>query len=472
MRACHSADRTGHMILQTLYQQCIKQGVTFFDEFHMLDLIMEGGECRGIVAIEIATGQLHVFHAKSVLIATGGFGRMFKVSSNAYALTGDGPAIAYRHGLPLEDMEFYQFHPTGIYRLGILLSEACRGDGGIMFNDKGERFMERYAPNLKDLASRDVCSRSIYQEVRAGRGIGGKDYVYLDIRAETINKYKTSPTGAPVDSHWVEKRLPDIIEFARTYLGVDPIKEPMPIQPTAHYGMGGIPTDLHGRVIRDADHNVVPGLYSAGESACVSVHGANRLGTNSLVDLVVYGRRTGRDMARHAAESQFQPLPPNPELHAKQAIDSLLSRPQVEPWVKIRDDMQRTMMDDCGVYRTDETLTRARDTIAGLKERYRNVGVQDKGTVFNTNLLEVLELGCLLDLAEATVASALARRESRGAHSREDFPDRDDQNFFGHSLVRKEGENGTRVDYKPVDVITVEKNGEQVPKYPLEIRKY
>jgi succinate dehydrogenase / fumarate reductase flavoprotein subunit len=438
----------------------------------MLDLIMVDGECRGIVAIEIATGQLHTFHAKSVLLATGGFGRMFKVSSNAYALTGDGPAIAYRHGLPLEDMEFYQFHPTGIYRLGILLSEACRGDGGIMLNDKGERFMETYAPNLKDLASRDVCSRSIYQEVRAGRGIGGKDYVFLDIRAETINKYKTSPTGAPVDSSWVEKRLPDIIEFARTYLGVDPIKEPMPIQPTAHYGMGGIPTDLHGRVIRDADHNVVPGLYSAGESACVSVHGANRLGTNSLVDLVVYGRRTGRDMARHAAESQFQPLPPNPELHAKQAIDSLLSRPQVEPWVKIRDDMQRTMMDDCGVYRTDETLTRARDTIAGLKERYRNVGVQDKGTVFNTNLLEVLELGCLLDLAEATVACALARRESRGAHSREDFPNRDDQNFFAHSLVRKDGENGTQVDYKAVDIITVEKNGEQVPKYPLEIRKY
>jgi succinate dehydrogenase / fumarate reductase flavoprotein subunit len=291
MRSCHAADRTGHMILQTLYQQCIKQGVTFFDEFHMLDLVMVDGECRGIVAIEIATGQLHTFHAKSVLIATGGFGRMFKVSSNAYALTGDGPAIAYRHGIPLEDLEFYQFHPTGIYRLGILLSEACRGDGGVMFNDKGERFMEKYAPNLKDLASRDVCSRSIYQEVRAGNGIGGKDYVFLDIRAETINKYKTSPTGQAVDSAWVEKRLPDIIEFARTYLGVDPIREPMPIQPTAHYGMGGIPTDVHGRVIQDAQNTPVPGLYSAGESACVSVHGANRLGTNSLVDLVVFGRR-------------------------------------------------------------------------------------------------------------------------------------------------------------------------------------
>jgi succinate dehydrogenase / fumarate reductase flavoprotein subunit len=472
MRACHSADRTGHMILQTLYQQCIKQGVTFFDEFHMVDLIMEDGACRGVVAIEIATGQLHVFHAKSVLLATGGFGRMFKVSSNAYALTGDGPAVAYRHGLPLEDMEFFQFHPTGIYRLGILLSEACRGDGGIMFNGEGERFMERYAPNLKDLASRDVCSRSIYQEIRAGRGIAGKDYVYLDIRAETINKYGTSPTGQKVDSAWVERRLPDIIDFARTYLGVDPIHEPMPIQPTAHYAMGGIPTDTWGRVLRDASGAVVPGLYSAGESACVSVHGANRLGTNSLVDLIVYGRRSGRDLARFALESEFEHLPPHPEAASKKVIGGLLSRPRNYPWVKLRDEMQRTMMDNCGVYRTAESLTKARDDIAFLKEQYSNLGVQDKGSVFNTGLLEVLELGCLLDLAEATVASALARTESRGAHSREDFPDRNDRDFFKHSLVYSTGEGRTRVDYKDVDVLLVEKGGEKVPKYPLEIRKY
>ncbi len=464
------------MILQTLYQQCIKQGVTFFDEFHMLDLVMEDGECRGVVAIEIATGQLHTFHAKSVLIATGGFGRIFKVSSNAYALTGDGPAIAYRHGLPLEDMEFYQFHPTGIYRLGILLSEACRGDGGVMFNDLGERFMEvrGYAPNLKDLASRDVCSRSIYQEVRAGRGIGGKDFVYLDIRADTMNKYKSSPKhpAENVDSAWVEKRLPDIIEFARTYLGVDPIKEPMPIQPTAHYAMGGIPTDIHGRVIRDSSGSVVPGLYSAGESACVSVHGANRLGTNSLVDLIVYGRRSGRDMARYALENTFHPIPKHPEAPTATAIKELLSRPRNFPWVKLRDEMQRTMMDNCGVYRTEETLTRARDDIAMLKRQFATVGVQDKGTVFNTGLLEVLELGCLLDLSEATVASALARKESRGAHSREDYPDRDDVQFFSHSLVTSDGKGGTTVRYKDVDVITVEKDGETKTKYPLEIRKY
>jgi succinate dehydrogenase / fumarate reductase flavoprotein subunit len=472
MRACHSADRTGHMILQTLYQQCIKQGVTFFDEFHMVDLVMEDGQCRGVVALEIATGLLHVFHAKAVLLATGGFGRMFKVSSNAFALTGDGPAIAYRHGLPLEDMEFFQFHPTGIYRLGILLSEACRGDGGIMLNGRGERFMERYAPNLKDLASRDVCSRSIYQELRAGRGIGGKDYVYLDIRAETINKFGTSPTGKPVDSAWVEGRLPDIIEFARTYLGVDPIREPLPIQPTAHYAMGGIPTDLWGRVVRDARGSVVPGLYSAGESACVSVHGANRLGTNSLVDLVVFGRRSGRDMARFALETEFQPLPTNSEGAAKAQIDGLLSRPRQYPWVKLRDRMQTTMMDDCGVYRTGEGLERARRVIAELKEQYSTLGVQDKGSVFNTGLLEVLEFGNLLDLCEATVASALARTESRGAHSREDFPNRDDDRFFGHTLAYREGPGAVRVEYKDVDIIMIEKDGQSVPKYPLEVRKY
>ena len=460
------------MILQTLYQQCIKQGVTFFDEFHMLDLVMVDGECRGIVAIEIATGQLHVFHAKTVLIATGGFGRMWKVSSNAYALTGDGPAIAYRHGLPLEDMEFYQFHPTGIYRLGILLSEACRGDGGVMFNGKGERFMEKYAPNLKDLASRDVCSRSIYQEVRAGNGVDGKDYVYLDIRAETINKYGTSPTGQPVDSHWVESRLPDIIEFARTYLGVDPINEPMPIQPTAHYGMGGLPTDLHGQVMGDVSGRLVPGLYAAGESACVSVHGANRLGTNSLVDLIVFGRRSGRAMARAALESEFKPLPKNPEAPTRAMLDGLLSRPKAEPWFKIRDEMQQSMMDDCGVYRTAEGLERVRVKLADLQDRYGRVGVQDKGSVFNTGLLEVLELGCLLDLAEATVASALARTESRGAHSREDFPDRNDQRFFAHSFATKVGETETKIDYKDVDIVYVEKEGQSVPKYPLEIRKY
>ena len=299
MRACHAADRTGHMILQTLYQQCIKQGVTFFDEFHMLDLIMVDGECRGIVALEIATGQLHTFHAKSVLIATGGFGRMFKVSSNAYALTGDGPAIAYRHGLPLEDMEFFQFHPTGIYRLGILLSEACRGDGGIMFNGLGERFMEvalRPEPQGSrqprrllpiDLPGGSRRPRCRWQGLRLPRHPRRDD--------EQVQDEPHRP--ATWIAHWVEKRLPDIIEFARTYLGVDPIKEPMPIQPTAHYAMGGIPTDIHGRVLRDAPARSSRACIRPA-NACVSVHGANRLGTNSLVDLIVYGRRAGRGDGR------------------------------------------------------------------------------------------------------------------------------------------------------------------------------
>ncbi|HEV3121412.1 MAG TPA: FAD-binding protein, partial [Isosphaeraceae bacterium] len=352
------------------------------------------------------------------------------------------------------------------------LSEACRGDGGVMFNGVGERFMERYAPNLKDLASRDVCSRSIYSEVREGRGVGGSDYVFLDIRAETINKYKTSPTGQTVDSAWVESRLPDIIEFARTYLGVDPIHEPMPIQPTAHYAMGGLPTDTDGRVIRDDHGNATPGLYSAGESACVSVHGANRLGTNSLVDLVVFGRRAGREMARHARESEFKTIPAHPEAQIQKEIADLLSRPRTEPWAKLRDEMQRTMMDDCGVFRTAESLTRAKGAIESLKDRCRRLGIQDKGSVFNSTLLEVLELGCLLDLAQATVASALARTESRGAHFREDFPTRDDANFSKHTLVYCIGENQTRIAYKPIDVIMIEKDGNTVPKYPLEVRKY
>src|SRR5919201_210391 len=295
-RACYAADRTGHMILQTLYQQCIKRDVRFFNEFHVLDLVMTDGRCAGIVAYELATGEIHVFRAKAVLFASGGYGRIFKVSSNAHALTGDGPAVVFRRGIPLQDMEFFQFQPTGLYRLGILLSEGARGEGAIILNKDGERFMERYAPTIKDLAPRDVVSRAIYQEIKEGRGLGPRgDAVLLDL--------------TPLDPRILEEKLPDITEFARVYLQVEPTREPVPIQPTAHYAMGGIPTDVHSRVVTGPDEEVVPGLYAAGECACVSVHGANRLGTNSLLDIVVFGRRGGKAFAEYCRDADLDDPP-------------------------------------------------------------------------------------------------------------------------------------------------------------------
>jgi succinate dehydrogenase / fumarate reductase flavoprotein subunit len=335
--------------------------------------------------------------------------------------------------------------------------------------------METYAPNMKELASRDVCSRSIYQEVRAGRGVSGKDFVYLDIRPSTINKYKSSPIhrdGLEVDDHFIESRLSESLELSRTYLGIDPLKEPMPIQPTAHYAMGGTPTDFDTRVFRNAAGEVVPGLYAAGETACVSVHGANRLGTNSLVDLVVFGRRAGKAMAQYAKSHDFKEIPKDAAAPTKKLIENSLAKPRTEPWVRIRDELQTVMMDDCGVYRTAEGLANARQTVASLKKRYESTGIQDKGTIFNTGLLEYLELGCLIDLAAATVASAESRKESRGAHSREDFPDRDDVKHFNHTFATKDGDFDVKIDTRAVDVIYIEKDGQQVPKYPLEVRKY
>ncbi|MEU1079080.1 succinate dehydrogenase flavoprotein subunit [Streptomyces sp. NPDC005908] len=443
-RSCYAADRTGHMILQTLYQNCVKEGVEFFNEFYVLDqLITEVDGVRkssGVVAYELATGEIHVFQAKSVIYASGGTGKFFKVTSNAHTLTGDGQAAVYRRGLPLEDMEFFQFHPTGIWRMGILLTEGARGEGGILRNKDGERFMEKYAPVMKDLASRDVVSRSIYTEIREGRGCGPEgDHVYLDL------------THLPPEQ--LDAKLPDITEFARTYLGIEPYTDPIPIQPTAHYAMGGIPTNVQGEVLAD-NTTVVPGLYAAGEVACVSVHGANRLGTNSLLDINVFGKRAGIAAAEYAQTADFVELPADPESFVVGQIERLRSSTGNERVAELRRELQETMDANVMVFRTEQTIKTAVEKIAELRERYKNVAIQDKGKRFNTDLLEAIELGNLLDLAEVMAVSALARKESRGGHYREDYPNRDDVNFMRHTMAYREvGADGTetvRLDYKPV----------------------
>ncbi|GHI92326.1 MULTISPECIES: succinate dehydrogenase flavoprotein subunit [Streptomyces] len=443
-RSCYAADRTGHMILQTLYQNCVKEGVEFFNEFYVLDqLITEVDGVKksaGVVAYELATGEIHVFQAKSVIYASGGTGKFFKVTSNAHTLTGDGQAAVYRRGLPLEDMEFFQFHPTGIWRMGILLTEGARGEGGILRNKDGERFMEKYAPVMKDLASRDVVSRSIYTEIREGRGCGPEgDHVYLDL------------THLPPEQ--LDAKLPDITEFARTYLGIEPYTDPIPIQPTAHYAMGGIPTNVEGEVLAD-NTTVVPGLYAAGEVACVSVHGANRLGTNSLLDINVFGRRAGIAAAEYAQKADFVELPEDPESLVVGQIERLRSATGNERVAALRNELQETMDANVMVFRTEQTIKTAVEKIADLRARYKNVSIQDKGRRFNTDLLEAVELGNLLDLAEVMAVSALARKESRGGHYREDFPNRDDVNFMRHTMAYREvGDDGAesiRLDYKPV----------------------
>jgi len=459
MRACHAADRTGHMILQTLYQQCVKNKVNFFDEFQVVDLLYQNGVCSGVVAYEIQSGELHVFHGKAVLFATGGWGKVWSISSNAHTLTGDGAAVCLRKGIPMEDMEFYQFHPTGIYRLGILITEGVRGEGGILLNGKGERFMPEYAPNVKDLASRDVVSRAIYMEVRKGNGIDGRDYVHLDVTPKTVNHYfevdnAKNPDGTPrhITAHDVESKLEDIADFCRTYLGVDPVKEPMPIQPTAHYAMGGIPTDIDGRVLLDENKTVIPGLYAAGECACVSVHGGNRLGTNSLLDLVVFGKRAGEHMAEYVKTVPYPELPADAGKYITENLEQLRTRTGTEKVATIRDEMQKIMMEHVGVFREDAGIKLAIQKVRELRKRYQNITVQDKGKIFNTDLLEAWELGCLLELAEVTAESALARTESRGAHSREDYKTRDDQKWLVHSLAWNTKGNGVTLKYKPVTI--------------------
>jgi succinate dehydrogenase / fumarate reductase flavoprotein subunit len=440
-RACYAADRTGHAILQTLYQQCIRREVTFADEFQVLDLVMPDGpdgRVSGVIALELATSELHVFLAPVVLFATGGFGKIFQVTSNAHTLTGDGVAIAYRRGLALEDMEMFQFHPTGMYRLGFLLSEAMRGEGGFLVNGEGERFMERYAPTMKDLASRDVVSRSIYQEISAGRGIAGGDYVHLDVRH----------LGADV----LERKLPDMTGFIRTYFGLDPLHDLVPIQPTAHYAMGGIPTDVDGRVLGDGVDRRVPGFYAAGECACVSVHGANRLGTNSLLDILVFGRRAGQAMATDLLEAPAPTRDLEAEARVAGSLASLLGTTIGERPAPLRSQLQSAMFNRCGVYRSAEALANCQAEVADLQSRARALRIDDHGSRYNTDLGEALELGFLLDCAEAMVISAEARTESRGAHAREDYPERDDVNWMRHTLASRQPDGSVALTYKPVVV--------------------
>ena len=455
-RACYAADRTGHMILQTLYQNCVKHNVEFYNEFYALDINMttdENGEpvANGVVCYELATGEIHVFHAKSIVFATGGSGRMYKVTSNAHTLTGDGMGIIFRKGLPLEDMEFHQFHPTGLAGLGILITEGVRGEGGILRNDSGERFMERYAPTIKDLAPRDIVARSMVLEVLEGRGCGpNKDYVHLDVRH--------------IPEETLMAKLPDIMEFSRTYLGVDPVTELVPVYPTCHYVMGGIPTNINGQVLANNDQ-VVHGLFAAGECACVSVHGANRLGTNSLLDINVFGRRAGLAAAEYANSSDFIELEENPDEMVQEWVAQMLSDHGHENVMTIRTELQQTMNDNAAVFRTEETLTKALADVRALKERYDHVSVSDKGKRFNSDLLEAIELGFLLELAEVTVVGALNRKETRGGHAREDYPKRDDSNFLVHTMAYKKGKgliSDIELDYKPV-VIT---------RYEPKERKY
>lgn len=459
-RACHAADRTGHMILQTLYQNCLKNKVNFFDEYQVVDLIRVGDTVRGVVAVNIANGEFHIFHSKAVMFATGGWGRCWEVTSNAHSLTGDGAAICLRRGIPMQDMEFFQFHPTGIFKLGILITEGVRGEGGVLINGEGERFMERYAPSIKDLASRDVVSRAIYLEVKAGRGINGKNYVHLDVTPETVNHYfEQDGEDMRISRESIEQKLPDIADFTRTYLGIDPVTDPMPVQPTAHYAMGGIPTNVDSEVLLDANNRVLPGLYAAGETACVSVHGANRLGTNSLTDLVVFGKRAGVRMADFCDSAELLPLPDNPAADIMAEFERIRNNQGNIKTYALRDRMQRTMTANVSVFRIQEQMEQAIADMDEIKNDYtRFITVDDKGKTFNTDLLEAWELGCLIDLARVTAASAVARTESRGAHARDDYQERDDENWLTHTFALFQDDGSFELTYKPVTL------GRYVPK--------
>lgn len=438
LRACYAVDRTGHALLHTLYEMCVKTAVRFYPEFFALSLIVEGDVCRGLVAWDVINGGIHIFHAKAVMFGTGGYGKVYKITSNALANTGDGLSLVLRAGLPLEDMEFVQFHPTGLYLQGILVSEAARGEGGYLINDKGERFMERYAPEKMELAPRDLVSRSIQTEINEGRGIGGQAFVHLDLRHLGERK--------------IMSKLPQIHELAWKFLHVDCVKDPIPIQPTAHYSMGGIPIDKDGRVLMDGREKPVHGFFAAGECACVSVHGANRLGTNSLLEASLFGRRAGKAITRFLrAVDDFPELPADAAEAAIGEVEHLLSSSGAERVSGIREDLQRYMTEECGIFREAGKLKAMVDELKKLEERFANIRIDDRSKKFNFDLIEALELGHMLDYAEVIVAGALAREESRGAHSRTDYLGRDDKKWLKHTLAwKKEGK--VTFDYKPVAI--------------------
>jgi succinate dehydrogenase / fumarate reductase flavoprotein subunit len=454
-RACYAADWTGHMLLQTIHEQALRNDVRFYDEWVVLDLIIEDNICRGVVVMELLTGAIHTMHAKAVMFATGGYGRAFKISTNAHANTGDGVAIAFNAGVPLMDMEFVQFHPTGLYRLGILMTEACRGEGGYLLNSKGERFMENYAPEKMELAPRDLVTRSEQIEMDEGRGIGPDGQaIYLDMTHLGREK--------------IEERLPQVMEIAHNFMGVNIIESPVPIQPTAHYSMGGIPTDTHGQVIADAAGNPMTGFYAAGECACVSVHGANRLGTNSLLDASVFGRRAGFAIAEFInGGAKLYPLPGNPEKRSRQRIERLLAdsvdgKPEAYP--QIRDEMTSMMTSKCGIFRDADGLQVALENVKDLQDRFQKARVMDHGKRFNTDIMGALETENLLAFSKVIIASALDRTESRGAHARTDYPERDDENWLKHTLASKDGEDMPVITYKDVN-INWDKNPPQERKY-------